>query len=59
VVLVDIWEGTAPRPEVEIALAEAEARCGVIPREAADDIARLTDVSATPVSRVDLTIEPN
>jgi 3-carboxy-cis,cis-muconate cycloisomerase len=32
--------------EVEIALAEAEARCGVIPREAADDIARLTDVSA-------------
>ena len=31
--------------EVEIALAKAEARCGVIPREAADDIARLTDVS--------------
>lgn len=32
--------------EVEIALAKAEARCGVIPPQAADDIARLTDVSA-------------
>src|SRR3954451_2445692 len=32
--------------EVEIALAKAEARCGVIPQQAADDIARLTDVSA-------------
>jgi 3-carboxy-cis,cis-muconate cycloisomerase len=32
--------------EVEIALAKAEARCGVIPQEAADSIARLTDVSA-------------
>jgi 3-carboxy-cis,cis-muconate cycloisomerase len=31
--------------EVEIALARAEARCGVIPAEAADQIARLTDVS--------------
>lgn len=31
--------------EVEIALAKAEARCGVIPQEAADEIARLTDVS--------------
>src|ERR1700721_1295327 len=31
--------------EVEVALAKAEARCGVIPQEAADDIARLTDVS--------------
>lgn len=31
--------------EVEIALAKAEARCGVIPQEAADSIARLTDVS--------------
>jgi len=31
--------------EVEIALARAEARCGVIPQEAADEIARLTDVS--------------
>src|SRR5258707_8144036 len=32
--------------EVEIALAGAEARCGVIPAEAAAEIARLTDVSA-------------
>jgi 3-carboxy-cis,cis-muconate cycloisomerase len=32
--------------EVEIALARAEARCGVIPQHAANDIARLTDVSA-------------
>lgn len=32
--------------EVEIALAKAEARCGVIPAEAADEIARRTDVSA-------------
>lgn len=32
--------------EVEIALAKAEARCGVIPQQAADDIARLTNVSA-------------
>ncbi|HMO28982.1 adenylosuccinate lyase family protein [Enterovirga sp.] len=31
--------------EVEIALAKAEARCGVIPQEAAEEIARLTDVS--------------
>ena len=31
--------------EVEVALAQAEARCGVIPAEAADEIARLTDVS--------------
>jgi 3-carboxy-cis,cis-muconate cycloisomerase len=32
--------------EVEIALARAEARCGVIPAEAAEAIARRTDVSA-------------
>ena len=32
--------------EVEVALAKAEARCGVIPVEAADEIARRTDVAA-------------
>jgi len=32
--------------EVEIALAKAEARCGVIPAQAAKDIAERTDVSA-------------
>src|SRR3954468_21457821 len=32
--------------EVEIALAKAEARCGVIPAEAAEEIAARTDVSA-------------
>ena len=32
--------------EVEIALAKAEARCGVIPAEAADEIAKRTDVAA-------------
>ena len=32
--------------EVEIALAKAEARCGVIPVEAAEEIAKRTDVSA-------------
>jgi 3-carboxy-cis,cis-muconate cycloisomerase len=32
--------------EVEIALAKAEARCGVIPPEAAQDIAEKTDVAA-------------
>ncbi|WP_375784921.1 3-carboxy-cis,cis-muconate cycloisomerase [Bradyrhizobium sp. Pha-3] len=32
--------------QVEIALGKAEARCGVIPQQAADDIARLVDVSA-------------
>src|SRR6478735_6689473 len=32
--------------EVEIALAKAEARCGVIPAQAADEIAKRTDVSA-------------
>jgi len=32
--------------EVEIALAKAEARCGVIPPEAAQDIAGKTDVAA-------------
>ena len=32
--------------EVEIALARAEARCGVIPAEAAEQIAKLTDVAA-------------
>ena len=31
--------------EVEVALAKAEARCGVIPREAADEIAERTDAS--------------
>ncbi|MBR0829107.1 3-carboxy-cis,cis-muconate cycloisomerase [Bradyrhizobium manausense] len=31
--------------EVEVALAKAEARCGVIPQEAADEIAARTDVS--------------
>ena len=31
--------------EVEVALAKAEAKCGVIPREAADEIAARTDVS--------------
>ena len=32
--------------EVEVALAKAEARCGVIPAEAAAEIAKCTDVSA-------------
>ena len=32
--------------EVEVALAKAEARCGVIPAEAAIEIAKRTDVSA-------------
>src|SRR3954453_6099607 len=32
--------------EVEIALARAEARCGVIPAEAADEIAKRTNVSS-------------
>jgi len=32
--------------EVEIALAKAEARCGVIPAEAAEEIAKRTNVSA-------------
>src|SRR5579859_6804611 len=32
--------------EVEVALARAEARCGVIPAEAAEEIARCTDVAA-------------
>src|SRR6478736_77817 len=32
--------------EVEVALAKAEARCGVIPAEAAVEIAERTDVSA-------------
>jgi 3-carboxy-cis,cis-muconate cycloisomerase len=32
--------------EVEVALANAEARCGVIPREAAEQIAKGIDVSA-------------
>jgi len=32
--------------EVEVALAKAEARCGVIPAEAAEEIARRTDVAA-------------
>jgi 3-carboxy-cis,cis-muconate cycloisomerase len=32
--------------EVEVALAKAEARCGVIPSDAADEIAKRTDVSA-------------
>ena len=32
--------------EVEIALARAEARCGVIPAEAAEQIAKRTDVAA-------------
>jgi 3-carboxy-cis,cis-muconate cycloisomerase len=32
--------------EVEVALAKAEARCGVIPTEAAEEIADRTDVSA-------------
>jgi 3-carboxy-cis,cis-muconate cycloisomerase len=32
--------------EVEVALARAEARCGVIPAEAAEEIAQRTDVSA-------------
>jgi 3-carboxy-cis,cis-muconate cycloisomerase len=32
--------------EVEVALARAEARCGVIPLDAADEIAKRTDVSA-------------
>jgi len=34
--------------EAEIALARAEARCGVIPAEAADEIARRTDVAEKP-----------
>src|ERR1700684_3286852 len=32
--------------EVEIALARAEARCGVIPAEAAEEITKRTDISA-------------
>ena len=32
--------------EVEVALAKAEARCGVIPAEAAEEIARRADVAA-------------
>src|ERR1700704_656605 len=32
--------------EVEVALAKAEARCGVIPAEAAVEIAKRTDVAA-------------
>ncbi|WP_454621593.1 class-II fumarase/aspartase family protein [Bradyrhizobium cenepequi] len=32
--------------EVEVALAKAEARCGVIPAQAADEIAKRTNVSA-------------
>src|SRR3954462_4303818 len=32
--------------EVEVALAKAEARCGVIPQDAADQIAARTDVAA-------------
>src|SRR3569832_2318099 len=32
--------------EVEVALAKAEARCGVIPQQAADQIAARTDVAA-------------
>src|ERR1700688_1736775 len=32
--------------EVEVALAKAEARCGVIPAEAAAEIAKRTDVAA-------------
>jgi 3-carboxy-cis,cis-muconate cycloisomerase len=32
--------------EVEVTLAKAEARCGVIPAEAAEEIAKRTDVSA-------------
>lgn len=32
--------------EVEVALAKAEARCGVIPQAAADEIAARTDVTA-------------
>src|SRR5215471_5535940 len=32
--------------EVEIALAQAEARCGVIPADAAEEIARRTNVAA-------------
>ena len=32
--------------EVEIALAKAEARCGVIPADAAEEIAKRTDVAA-------------
>ena len=32
--------------EVEVALAKAEARCGVIPAQAAEEIARRTDISA-------------
>ena len=32
--------------EIEVALARAEARCGVIPQQAADEIAARTDVTA-------------
>jgi 3-carboxy-cis,cis-muconate cycloisomerase len=32
--------------EIEVALAKAEARCGVIPADAAEEIARRTDVAA-------------
>jgi 3-carboxy-cis,cis-muconate cycloisomerase len=38
--------------EVEIALARAEARCGVIPREAAEAIADRTDVAALDVDEL-------
>src|SRR5204863_8357475 len=32
--------------EVEVALAKAEAKCGVIPQDAADQIAARTDIAA-------------
>jgi 3-carboxy-cis,cis-muconate cycloisomerase len=38
--------------EVEIALAKAEARCGVIPAEAATEIAARTDVAALDVEKL-------
>lgn len=38
--------------EVEVALAKAEARCGVIPAEAAAEIAERTDVSALDFERL-------
>jgi 3-carboxy-cis,cis-muconate cycloisomerase len=40
--------------EVEIALARAEARCGVIPAQAADEIARRCKVAALDFDRAAL-----
>ena len=41
-----LWWAEGGAAQVEIALARAEARCGVIRAEAAEEIARRTDVAA-------------